>query len=179
MAGIESAESRSRVGGWQGPVVGGLLVAAALCVAELDALEFGAAGAVAGVGILLALGGLLAVWWLRGAGRRWGCALALAPVLAWLVAGSIGQAQRRASHAVGDEVCAALARFHEQNGRYPERLEALVPGWLAAVPDSEIGVLRRVPFGYERREGGYRLWFAAPAFIVCARGPDTDWKCDD
>jgi hypothetical protein len=54
----------------------------------------------------------------------------------------------------------ALRAFREAHGRWPNRLEELVPEWLPAVPADPFGGR---PFGYRRDDTGWQLWSVGPA----------------
>lgn len=57
-------------------------------------------------------------------------------------------------------VACALERFRHAKGEFPERLEALVPEFLNAVPED---VFDRKPLRYRRNDdGGYDLWSIGP-----------------
>jgi len=54
----------------------------------------------------------------------------------------------------------ALERFRHAKGEFPERIEALVPAFMEAVPDD---VFDRKPLRYRRNDdGGYDLWSIGP-----------------
>jgi hypothetical protein len=54
------------------------------------------------------------------------------------------------------EIACALERFRLRHGGHPERLDALAPGFMTAVPADP---MNRKPFGYRRtEEGEFRLW---------------------
>ncbi len=63
----------------------------------------------------------------------------------------------------------ALRGFREAHGRWPDRLEELVPEWLPAVPADPFGGR---PFGYQREGAGWRLWSVGPTGQIPA--PDQE-----
>jgi hypothetical protein len=117
--------------------------------------------------------------------RGWlgvGALLILVPPLAAFSASRLARYQEEISFARGDRIVAALASYHEASGSYPETLSELVPGYLAALPESAMGVVRRVPFSYRKAvyaDEGYSLSFPAPAWMVCHRTARSSWGCDD
>lgn len=54
----------------------------------------------------------------------------------------------------------ALRAFREAHGRWPDRLEELVPEWLPAVPADPFGGR---PFGYWRDDTGWQFWSVGPS----------------
>lgn len=58
----------------------------------------------------------------------------------------------------GDSIIRQLAAFRRQNGRYPDRLDELVPQYIKSIPEPRVGR----GWDYEALEGGkeFRLMFA-------------------
>jgi hypothetical protein len=87
----------------------------------------------------------------------------------------VGYAQAR-------RVIAALARYHERFGHYPERLDLLVPEYI----DSRDLILRAAvnseyPLEYRVADGGYQLAFrySGPGVNDCEyTSASHEWKCD-
>jgi len=78
-------------------------------------------------------------------------------------------------------VIEALGRYREQRGEYPDRLERLVPEFLAAdalgMPDAP---QERYPLDYAREDTSYVLTFryAGPGMNHCRYRPgEARWRC--
>jgi hypothetical protein len=84
------------------------------------------------------------------------------------------------SQLIGNRVVEAMASYRERVGRAPSRLSELVPGYLDNVPDTALGLTRRVPFSYSPDAfGGPSLSFPAPGWLNCTRSIDRGWVCAD
>lgn len=59
------------------------------------------------------------------------------------------------SKGTGDRIVAQIERFHSDHGRYPERLDDLVPDYLPAIPRPGDGV----GYFYSRKDEVYQLSF--------------------
>jgi len=104
----------------------------------------------------------------------------LAVVLgAFMVAARIANRQQVLSMERGDTIAAALARYHEREGSYPDALAELVPVDLKAVPISAMGVFHDYPFRYSRGTENYVLSFPSIVFLVAHRRADGNWRVDD
>lgn len=162
-----------------------VLVAATLSVADLEAFGFATGGLIAFVQLFLVpiTGVMLVLLGLRRDRRRalpYGVGLLIAAVSSLLLSGIVNQAKLAASKQKGDEVCVALVRYQDMHGTWPDDLEQLVPGFLPEIPASSMGLVRKIPFSYDRSpDSDYRLGFASTFFIYCSRGPTGTWLCDD
>jgi 4-amino-4-deoxy-L-arabinose transferase-like glycosyltransferase len=164
----------------------GVAVGVILTILDLLAFGFGVGGAIALLHLLVAPGlGLgLFCWGIRkrqAKMRRVGLALLLSAVAAFAVSTMLRNRKIAHSKAVGDAVCMALESCRQSVGRYPQRLQELVPAFLSAVPGTSMGVFRSLPFDYLPEPGGddYALGFSSTFFLYCARGREANWRCDD
>ncbi len=163
-----------------------IAVGVVLAILDLEALSFGASGAVALLHLFMVPGlglGLL-YWGIRGqrrTTRRMGAALVLAAVASLVVSGIVLRHKLADSKASGDAVCLALEAYRNSAGRYPHRLQELVPAFLPAVPATSMGVFSTMGFRYQPSLEGqdYTLGFTSTAFIFCERGRAAGWRCDD
>jgi hypothetical protein len=74
-------------------------------------------------------------------------------------------------------IIAALGRYHDANGAYPQTLAELVPDYLPSVP----GVVNDQPIQYSRTDESYSLSFGyvGPGLNTCTYSPDQEqgWRC--
>lgn len=161
-----------------------LAVFAAIVCADLEAFGFESALLIGFAALGSAVVGLAAI--LYGVARRRsrvavvGANLLLVPVLAIIASGAIAGLQRERSIARGEEIVAAIEAFRTSQGRLPESLDELVPGQLASIPVAAVGLVRTVPFSYQRSgDFRYQLSFAAPQWMYCTRSEKTAWLCED
>jgi len=129
--------------------------------------------------VLLAVAGALACVprFRRGAGLDrarpfvWALALALGGVIS-------GVAMQMRDYEItryrSQEVRLALEEYRAARGAYPERLEQLVPGWLAEVPRARTGWLES-PFEYASTPERYRLSFASSSGTWVFDSRRTEW----
>jgi hypothetical protein len=77
-------------------------------------------------------------------------------------------------YATCEPVIAALERYHQEKGAWPDSLEALVPDYLAGVP-----ALGGYPLKYQRAGEGYELQFSytGPGVNRCTYTPESKWRC--
>jgi hypothetical protein len=74
-----------------------------------------------------------------------------------------------------ESVISALSRYYTDHGSYPESLEVLVPGYLAAAPIT----VNDMPILYGLTQGSYALEFSyvGPGMNHCSYTPELKWKC--
>lgn len=74
-----------------------------------------------------------------------------------------------------EPVIAALSRYYEEKGSYPETLEALVPAYLSEIPKT----VNDMPILYGLTEQSYTLEFSyvGPGMNHCSYTPELHWKC--
>ncbi len=86
-------------------------------------------------------------------------------------------AKAEAWYAAARPIIASLNSYHQDVGRYPQELSALVPVYLTEVPKGPDGQ----PFEYKWIAPGtsYSLTFryAGPGMNICAYTPETAWRC--
>lgn len=89
--------------------------------------------------------------------------------------------KRDASTQRAQQIIEALNRYRSVRGSYPEDLSSLVPAYLPNIPDTDMGLVRRVPFSYSRRdEMTYVVRFLQPGLIFCEYTSSTrKWLCHD
>ena len=87
--------------------------------------------------------------------------------LLWLLVAGVGMVsadlQDRGARERAATLIAACERFHDDFGRYPGSLDALVPAYLDAVPAAIDLPLQERRFAYLRVEQGFQLGYAAPS----------------
>jgi len=115
------------------------------------------------------------------------CRAPILPALGALVAVAGCPAPGRGAAATSgylacDPIIRALADYHDARGRYPVRLDELVPRYLARVPTAAADAPMLLSIEYEAcPPDGYRLQFryAGPGMNRCAYepGPDAGWAC--
>ena len=81
------------------------------------------------------------------------CAVLIVLYLAWRAMPYLFEDDNRAP---GDRIVAAFEKYKAANGRYPERLDALVPAFLPQIPKPVIDT----NFVYAASEDGKAAWFA-------------------
>jgi hypothetical protein len=114
--------------------------------------------------LVLMSGALLAVF-LSGR-RRWvGLAYTLLVPVCLFIAFHWGwnTSPARLTEARGAKITAALQKYHDRNGSYPERLEALTPGLLLRIAPP-VGNLQGERWCYESTTAGYRLGYVLGEF---------------
>lgn len=98
--------------------------------------------------------------------KRWVACLCsafvlLACIAAFYTGGLIQHNQVEQSKKVAEPVIAALEVYKTEHGRYPDQLQALVPGYLDAIPTLRLGPLRY----YTYDEDQFILLFRGFAFL--------------
>jgi len=79
----------------------------------------------------------------------------------------------------GDAICAALAEYREDVGRFPGSLLTLTPEYLAEVPDTAVGAILSHGFSYALVDGGYSLRFQQRGGAWWSRDTGGPWRCSD
>jgi hypothetical protein len=74
-----------------------------------------------------------------------------------------------------EPVIAALTRYYEDHGSYPEKLEALLPDYLGEAPLT----VNDMPILYRLTEQSYTLEFSfvGPGMNHCSYTPEAKWDC--
>jgi hypothetical protein len=146
------AEAGYHLWRWQGPAATGAdAVLGLVLLGALGALFAGSRASAA-----LALGAGCAAWLALGLGVRLACA----------------EADRVAAR--GDAVVAALGHFRARTGAWPERLDALVPAELPALPAVTVG---RGQWYYVREGDAFWLGFQGPlAWMYEYASPRGSWN---
>lgn len=91
-----------------------------------------------------------------------------------------GSGEWKLSQAYGEPVSAALARYRDRHGAYPDSLAQLAPAFLSreslVAPESSS---LRAAFEYKRDSLGYQLKLGAgtPGWNECEHRPGKAWKC--
>lgn len=72
-------------------------------------------------------------------------------------------------------IIAALARYHEQQGAYPESLDALAPTFLTDVAHTD----GAIEIAYRVTDTSYQLEFryTGPGMNICTYTPEIGWHC--
>jgi hypothetical protein len=122
----------------------------------------------------------------RAARKRWGSCLRSAFVLLSLVAALftgflIQHHQVERSQELAEPIIAALEVYRTEHGRYPDQLQALVPGYVNAIPTPRLGLSTARPLDYSAfADDTYLLFFPAFAFMDAMYSSDTGtWVLDD
>ena len=80
---------------------------------------------------------------------------------------------------IGQEIISAIEKYKVNQGKYPEKLNLLVPEYLEQVPVSKMGWSGK-KFRYYVHKEGYGINFPFYAFMICSYSPGRyDWHCDD
>jgi hypothetical protein len=122
----------------------------------------------------------------RAARKRWGSCLRSAFVLLSLVAALftgflIQHHQVERSQELAEPIIAALEVYRTEHGRYPGRLQALVPDYLEDLPTPRLGLSTARPFRYGAYDDDtFLLLFPAFNFLDAMYSSHTGtWKLDD
>jgi len=113
--------------------------------------------------ILHLLGVLLALLLRRWLDLRLHAARSALWIAAMIALAAIYGLHQSATRLRGNEVVAACEAYRSQHGRYPKSLEALVPGFLVAVPPASDRVLHKDRFRYRSSDAGFTLGYAGVA----------------
>jgi hypothetical protein len=176
--------ARTRIPGIGGALAG---IAGGLVVAGI-ASEFifsDARGRVSLVFLALVFGAVAAVLRLpEDAGRRGLLRLAIGAVILIAILGSAqvaGSFQRRTRDVTALQVLDALEAYKKGNGQYPDKLDGLVPKYLAAIPRPEIGLIRDEDdrFTYSNYGDSYALEFASVLWVQCQYSPPYEFASAD
>ena|SRR5690606_11965802 len=78
-------------------------------------------------------------------------------------------------YAAAAPVIEALAAYHTDHQAYPETLDALIPDYLAAIPQPEA----MPPLDYAPTGPSYELTFeyVGPGMNRCVYTPEDGWRC--
>ncbi|PSB06161.1 hypothetical protein C7B62_23595 [Pleurocapsa sp. CCALA 161] len=76
----------------------------------------------------------------------------------------------------GDRIAAALIEFKQKKGAYPTQLNELTPQFLTQVPSP---TLKGSTFFYRLEGDAFVLGYTSTNWMLCTRGVDTPWHCDD
>lgn len=82
----------------------------------------------------------------------------------------------------GNSIAEALERYRSQEGRFPERLDALAPKFLLEVPKTAMSGLLGTSgpdFGYSKADDDYQLWFRNRLRSSRRRSSGTTWRTRD
>ncbi len=134
------------------------------------------------MGLLFVAGAIAGAILLRRAGdaedvaARAKISLAAAAILfglIWLSDAAAGRDFEVARNEVAPEIIEALEAYYAATEEYPDELEDLVPDYLAAIPNPEIGVIRHEGevFLYINLGTSFNLEFAAGKWVQCAYSP--------
>jgi hypothetical protein len=156
-----------------------------LVVTHLE-FSFSAPGAgLIGLAMIgLALVGVAALAWAIVGRRPRALRLFVVAFGSLILYGAVAMPVTRWQHARsrdrGDRIARAIQVFQDDERRIPGHLADLIPRYLEAIPASAMGLFRAVPFRYlPEGPGGYNLVYPAPGWLLCRRGPDAGWSCDD
>ncbi len=169
----------ARIGGSR--ILGVGVLASAVLAALLTPLAFGAPSLVL-AGLLFVIGAIAGAILLGRAedaeevAARGKISLAAAAILfglIWLSDAAAGRNFEVARNEVAPEVIDALEAYYADAEEYPDDLEDLVPDYLAAIPNPEIGVIRHEGevFLYINLGTSFNLEFAAGKWVQCAYSP--------
>ena len=177
---------RTRVAGRATGALGGV-AAAALVAAAAGWFIFSTAGGRV-VLVLLALVFAAAGALRRGepetAAARGGRSFAAGALILVAILGSAQIAaslQRRARDVTALIVLDALEAYKKDNSTYPDKLDALVPKYLAEIPRPEIGLIRDEDdrFSYSNYGDSYALEFASVLWVQCQYSPPYEFAGSD
>ncbi|MFI5315704.1 MAG: hypothetical protein ACHQ6T_08380 [Myxococcota bacterium] len=89
--------------------------------------------------------------------------------------------QRRARDVTALVVLDALEAYKKDNATYPDRLDALVPKYLAEIPRPQIGLIRDEDdrFSYSNYGDSYALEFASVLWVQCQYSPPYEFAAAD
>jgi hypothetical protein len=144
------------------------------------ALGFGTTGFMA----LLSLGStvlLIAVLIFSAIKRRWfSFSVSLMSLIAMFLFFRVNEKlSAQASYQTrnsGDRIAAALIEFKQKNGGYPAQLHELTPQFLSQVPSP---TLKGSTFFYRPEGDAFVLGYPSTSWMLCTRGANTPWHCDD
>jgi hypothetical protein len=101
---------------------------------------------------------------IRRPGWRVGLFRALVPVLTLALVLANAAVQSNIARANAQRIITATERFHTANGRYPGKLEDLVPQYLASVPRAKYALMFG-EFGYVSTPNSHGImWVGMPPF---------------
>ena len=159
-----------------------LVLGLASASVELCVLGAGLAGLL---GIAWILGSAAVFWWLLRR-RDWHALGLHALACCAVVLGHFASLRVRSiwdRHAMerGDLVLAALHEYRDAYGRFPERLDALVPHFLSDLPRPRNALFDFHGFSYSDSHDGSEFWFGfdTHAFLVWVRTDTEDWRLMD
>lgn len=88
-----------------------------------------------------------------------GLYLAMALAIFFTIRADLGQAR-----ANGETIIAALKSYHAQNGNYPDKLEQLVPAYLAAIPKARFSLTMNTFHYYAAKDSHNLSYIVMPPF---------------